>query len=120
VDLFVFALSCIIVLAATSILYSFTISRLYVSLLLVVKVLSYPNLIVKKFYIIEYYVNNKPLLNYFLLDILCWACDDKGASFLKGPYISTALLGVSIVDLVDYINLNIFNISIVLFLNLLS
>jgi hypothetical protein len=90
------------------------------SLLLVVEVLSYPNLVVEKFYVIEYYVDNKPLLNYFLLDILCWAYDNKGASFLKGPYVSTALLSVSIVDLVDCVNLNVFNISIVLFLNLLS
>jgi hypothetical protein len=71
VDLFVLILSYIIVLAAASVLYSFVIGRLYVSLLLVVEVLSYPNLIVEKFYIIKCYVDNKPLLNYFLLDVLC-------------------------------------------------
>jgi hypothetical protein len=87
---------------------------------LVVKVLLYPNLVIKKFYIIECYINNKPLLNYFLLDILYWVYDNKGASFFKGPYISTTLLSIGVINLVACINLNIFNISIVLFLDLLS
>jgi hypothetical protein len=120
VDLFILTLSRVVVLAAASILYGFAAGRLCVSLLLVVEALSYPNLVVEKFCVVECCVDNKPLLNYFLLDVLCRACDDEGGSFLRGPCISTALLGVGVVDLADYVDLNVFDMSMVLFLDLLS
>jgi hypothetical protein len=120
VDLFVLTLSRVVVLAAASASCGFAAGRLCVSLLLAVEVLSYPNLVVEKFCVVECCVDNKPLLNYFLLDVLCRACDDEGASFLRGPCVSTALLGVGVVDLADCVDLNVFDMSMVLFLDLLS